>query len=340
MYLSNLKLTNFRNYETGSFRFHPAINAIVGKNGMGKTNILEGIYYLCFGKSYFASGDRYVTKHGMQFFRVSGNFIDFEEPKDVVVKYKSGLKKEIEVLGKKIERISDHIGQFLCVIISPDDVHLLLDGSEERRNFLNNTIVQTDKQYLESLLRYTHLLKQRNSLLKTFAENKSFDPLLLESITAGMYAPANYIFNKRNQQVEQIQAIFEEMYMEISGDKEKCTLLYHSQLHFKSIEALMLENVSKDKILSRTTQGIHKDDLIFKMNKEPLRNYASQGQLKSFIMALKLAQYKIIEQTAKKSPLILLDDIFDRLDEDRVKSLLVLLLKKSLDRYLLRTQMR
>ena len=325
MVLSSLKLTQFRNYESEVFSFHPTVNAIVGMNGMGKTNILDGIYYLCFGKSYFSPGDRFVVKQEGDFFRVSGTFYDNEESQEVVVKCKAGIKKEIEVQGKKIDKLYEHIGHFLCVIVAPNDIQLLLEGSEARRNFLNNTIVQTDKRYLEALIKYTHLLQQRNTLLKNFADNKTFDEVLLESITHGMYDPAAYIHEKRKQQIEQMLPLFENFYFDVSGGKEKCSVLYKSQLDNENLQSLLSKNILKDKSLTRTSQGIHKDDLIFCMNDEPLKNFASQGQLKSFVLALKLTQCKIIEGNSLKKPLMLLDDIFDKLDQTRVTNLLSLL---------------
>ena len=279
------------------------------------------MYYLCFGKSYFASGDRYVINHNNDFFRIAGRISeDFD--KEVVVRFKTGNKKDIEVLGKKIERISDHIGQILCVMIAPDDIHQLLESSEDRRNFINNTIVQSDKLYLEHLLQYTHLLKQRNALLKTFIENKTFDKHLLEAVTRGMFRPAKYIFEKRREQISSIIPLFNDFYKGICAGREICSIDYESKLEFQNMEDLLQEHIQKDRILGRTSQGIHKDDLTFLINGEPLKNFASQGQLKSFVLALKLAQYKIVEQSTGKKPMILLDDIFDKLDAFRVSQLM------------------
>ena len=321
MFLTHLKLTSFRNYEDQQFDFHPDVNALVGMNGMGKTNVLEAIYYLCFGKSYFAPGDRYVIKLNNDFFRVAGRISeDFD--KEVVVRFKTGNRKDIQVLGKKIERISDHIGQILCVMIAPDDIHQLLESSEDRRNFINNTIVQSDKVYLEHLLQYTQLLKQRNALLKSFIETKTFDHHLLEAVTSGMFRPAQYIFEKRREQISRIIPLFHDFYKGICGGKELCSIDYESKLEFQNMEDLIQDHIDKDRILGRTSQGVHKDDLVFLINGEPLKNYASQGQLKSFVLALKLAQYKIVEQSTGKKPLILLDDIFDKLDASRVSQLM------------------
>jgi DNA replication and repair protein RecF len=324
--INALKLTQFRNYEAGNLVFHNKFNAFVGLNGMGKTNILDALYYLCLGKSYFSSGDRMVIMQSKDFFRIEGTFDTNTDMEKVVIKSQSGNRKDIEVSGKKVDRIGDHVGKFLCVMIAPADIQLMLEGSEERRNFLNNTIVQTDRSYLDDLMLYSNLLKRRNALLKSFVDQRYFDPLLLESVSAGMYAPAQRIFEKRKAQVVQMQDIFTETYAEISGQRESCNITYESQLDVEDLESLMKKSLDKDRILARTSFGIHKDDLIFTMNGEPLKHFASQGQLKSFILSLKLTQYKLLETNSGKKPVLLLDDIFDKLDPSRVKHLLSLLL--------------
>lgn len=293
---------------------------------MGKTNILDALYYLCLGKSYFSSGDRMVIMQSKDFFRIEGTFDTNTDMERVVIKSQSGNRKDIEVSGKKVDRIGDHVGKFLCVMIAPADIQLMLEGSEERRNFLNNTIVQTDRNYLDDLMLYSNLLKRRNALLKSFVDQRYFDPLLLESVSAGMYAPAHRIFEKRKAQVVQMQDIFTETYAEISGQRESCSITYESQLDGEDLASLMKKSLDKDRILARTSFGIHKDDLIFTMNGEPLKHFASQGQLKSFVLSLKLTQYKLLETNSGKKPVLLLDDIFDKLDPSRVKHLLSLLL--------------
>ncbi len=327
MTINALKLTQFRNYESSSLNFHSKFNAFVGLNGMGKTNILDALYYVCLGKSYFSSGDRMVIMQAKDFFRIEATFDSDSDKEVVVIKSQSGNRKDIEVSGKKADRIGDHVGRFLCVMIAPADIQLMLEGSEERRNFLNNTIVQTDRSYLDDLMLYSNLLKRRNALLKTFADQRNFDSLLLESVTTGMYAPAQRIFEKRKRQVAQMQEIFTETYAEISGHRESCNINYDSQLYSDDLEVLMKKSIEKDRMLTRTSCGIHKDDLVFTMNEEPLKNFASQGQLKSFVLSLKLTQYKLLEANSGKKPVLLLDDIFDKLDPKRVKHLLSMLLE-------------
>lgn len=325
MHLETLKLAQFRNYEAAAIAFHPGFNVLTGSNGMGKTNILDAVYYLCLGKSFFSPGDKFVARHGSDFFRIEGNFRESGMPEKVVVKSLPGNRKEIEVNGKKLDRIGDLVGRCGCVIISPDDIHLMLEGSEERRNFLNNTIVQTDGHYLDSLLLYTQLLKRRNSLLKAFSEGQPFDPLLLDSISAGMAAPATLICHKREELVQMLSPVFNRCYAAISGAAEQVDIRYQSQLTASDILSLFKSTLDKDRILGRTTAGIHKDDLVFAMNGEPLRAFASQGQIKSFVLALKLAQYEVMRSVSGREPVLLLDDIFDKLDHSRVKHLLGLL---------------
>jgi DNA replication and repair protein RecF len=325
LHLHSIRLTQFRNYEAESIVFHPGFNVLTGANGMGKTNILDAVYYLCLGKSYFSAGDKFVVRHGSEFFRLEGTFRESGNPEKVVIKSLPGNRKEIEVNGKKLERIGDLVGRYGCVIISPDDIHLMLEGSEERRNFINNTIVQTDTLYLDNLLLYTQLLKRRNSLLKTFADGHTFDPLLLDTVSESMAAPSFLIHNKRQELVRMLSPVFNQCYGAISGSAEQVGITYQSQLESRDLITLFADTLAKDRLLARTTAGIHRDDLVFTMDGEPLKAFASQGQLKSFVLSLKLAQYSIMQSVSGRDPILLLDDIFDKLDHSRVQHLLALL---------------
>jgi DNA replication and repair protein RecF len=325
--IKELKLTQFRNYKQIDLVFDAKFIALVGMNGMGKTNVLDAIYYTCIGKSYFNSLDRHVIMQGESFFRIETVIDEGEFNEIVVVKSQESTKKEIEISGKKLSKLSDHVGRFLCVIIAPSDIHSMLEGSEERRNYLNHTISQTSRAYLDDLIIYNQLLKHRNSVLKNFAERKTFDPLLLQSISQGMYIPAQRIYNARMEVMEAMNLQFTKVYQQLSGQAEECHIEYQSDLEHGNLEHLMQNSIDKDRILGRTSRGIHKDDLIFKMNGELLKNYASQGQLKSFVMALKLTQYHILQRTNHKKPILLLDDIFDKLDQNRVKHLLKILME-------------
>ncbi len=328
MIVQKLKLTHFRNYEYLAIDFHSRVNALTGLNGMGKTNVLDALYYMCLGKSYFASGDRNVVMQNKDFFRIESDVIRYDYPEQVIVKVQAGSKKEIISSGKKAEAIGDHIGHFPVVIIAPDDVQVMLEGSEARRNFINNTIIQSDSDYLADLMLYNGLLKRRNTILKGFLDGQKYDSLLLESVTAPMYAPAQRIYARRKEVVVKLSEIFAKTYSDIAQSHERCVLSYQSQLDTQSLDYLMDRNVERDRILGRTTQGIHKDDLVFEMNSTPLKNHASQGQLKSFVLALKIAQYRMIEKNTDTKPILLLDDIFDKLDMSRVKRLLGLLVDK------------
>lgn len=325
MLFTSLHLVNFRNYTSQKLGLHPQLNVFCGENGSGKTNILDALHYVCLGKSYFTSSDKLVIRQSAEFFRVEAALEEGVNREKITIKMKQGGRKELEISGKKIDRLSDFIGRFLCVIIAPDDIHLMLEGSEQRRNFINNTLVQTDHAYLQHLVRYTDLLKQRNSALKSFADRQYFDALLLESITAGMDEPARYIHKARTEAINRLAPLFEEAYNDISGQKEQCSITYESQLATDTLPALMQRHLDRDRILCRTTQGIHKDDLLFAMNGAPLRDFASQGQLKSFVLALKMAQYTMLGQLTGRKPVFLLDDIFDKLDQHRVVHLIQML---------------
>ncbi len=288
---------------------------------MGKTNMLDAIYYVCIGKSYFTSSDKNVMNKAADFFRIVSE-LDYDKAQEVIVKVKPSQLKSIEVNSVKLEKISDHIGSNPVVMIAPIDIQLLLEGSEPRRLFMNNSIVQYSKAYLHNLLVYNRLLKQRNALLKQFNEKRFFDKTLLESISERMYEPASIIYKERLNFVNNISPIFEETYREISGDQEKCSLTYKSQLEHQDLETIFANNFDKDRILVRTSAGVHKDDIVFIMNDDPLKTFASQGQLKSFILSLKLAQYHLLHKVVGKKPILLLDDLFDKLDTNRVTYLL------------------
>ncbi|MEM9547623.1 MAG: DNA replication and repair protein RecF [Bacteroidota bacterium] len=322
MQIKSIQLTNFNNYADVRADFHPQVNALTGKNGMGKTNMLDAVYYLCIGKSYFSSGDKYVLKKGESFFRCFGTFSNSSGIEEVEIKVTPGKKKEIILSGKKRTRLSDHIGKFPCVIIAPIDIQLMLEGSEERRKLLDNTIMQYDRAYVDAILAYNRLLKQRNATLKMFAEKHYYDQTLLDSISAGMYSPAQMIYTMRNTLIDQLSPLFEKYYKIISEENEACSIGYSSHLESDTLENLFVADLEKDKILTRTSSGIHKDDIALKMNGQNLKNFASQGQLKSVIIALKLAQYEILSTKSDSLPILILDDIFDKLDRNRVEHLL------------------
>ena len=311
------------------------MNAFTGQNGIGKTNILDAIYYLCLGKSFFNSSDKQIYHHNTDAFRISAVFSSEEFDEVVTVKSISGQKKEISISEKRMKSISEHVGRFPCVMIAPVDIQILLSGSEERRNFMNNTIVQYDTGYLEDLLTYNRLLKQRNALLKQIADNQRYDKELLDVITEKMERPSVAIHEARQKFQQYLEPVFEKMYETLSGSKESCKVVYNSQLVDSSMVELCNKNRSKDMALARTSAGIHKDDLDFIMNGRELKDFASQGQLKSYVLALKLSQYRILCDIKKVKPILLLDDIFDKLDRNRVSNLLALVLNENFGQVLI-----
>jgi DNA replication and repair protein RecF len=333
LYLQALKLTNFKNYESQILLFSKHLNCFVGQNGMGKTNLLDAIYYLCMCKSHFKTSDKHITKHKEDFFRLEGNFVsgntkETTKVDKIIAKVQARKRKEFEWNQAVYDRLSDHIGRFPVVMIAPDDTLMAMEGSEERRRFLDNTLCQLDNQYLTHLMHYNKVLSQRNKLLKQFAETRTFDKILVQSYDAQLLPSANYIHQKRQEWMDNFEPIFVDYYNQISGEREAVKCIYQSKLSETDFETLLDESRDKDRILQRTTTGIHKDDLKFVFNDVPVKQFASQGQLKSYILALKLAQYELLRQEKEVAPILLLDDIFDKLDESRVQHLLELLIQK------------
>jgi DNA replication and repair protein RecF len=295
---------------------------------MGKTNILDAIYYLCMSKSYFMASDRNISRYGESFFRIEGLFELEGKNEKIVAKIIPGKKKELERNDVPYEKLSEHIGLLPIVIITPDDTSIVTEGSEERRRFLDNTLSQLNKRYLNELIFYNKILRQRNASLKQFGEKGGYNRDLLAVYDKQMLGPAKYIFEQRKIFLQHFTPILKKVHLEISGDSEIVNCEYKSQLHEQSFELLLDKNSEKDKILQRTTVGIHKDDLVLSLSGNPLKRFASQGQLKTFTIALKVAQYQMLKFEKKKPPLLLLDDIFDKLDSQRVNFLLQLLIRQ------------
>ncbi|MEL7222823.1 MAG: DNA replication and repair protein RecF [Bacteroidota bacterium] len=328
MHLDSIKLLQFKNYEQAVLQFSPQINAFVGQNGMGKTNLLDAIYYLCMGKSYFNLSDQFISQHETSFFRLDGTFVlSGEKTQGLVIKVEPKKRKELLLNKRKYERLADHVGVFPVVIVVPDDTKLIREGSEERRKFLDNTLSQLDAAYLASLLNYNQILKQRNALLKQLQGRSTPEDLLLV-YDRQLAAPAQYIHQQRQQFITNFTPPFQAAHQAICGGQESVQLTYRSTLFNGDFLELLQAARQKDSILERTTMGIHKDDLVFKLGKHPLKRLGSQGQLKSFVLALKLAQYRFLEAEKNVPPILLLDDIFDKLDPRRVTQLITYLLRE------------
>jgi DNA replication and repair protein RecF len=278
-------------------------------------------------KSHFATSDAHLVLQGEDFLRLEGDFILAEAKKTkIVAKIQPRKLKVFEHDGVAYERLGEHIGKIPVVMIAPDDTALLTEGSEERRRLMDNTLSQLDQTYLNNLMIYNKVLEQRNALLKQFAQNHTFNINLLEVYDQQLITPANYIFQQRQAFIAWLTPVFQAYYKIISDDREQPNCVYESKLQNIDFQTLLLENREKDRILHRTTSGIHRDDLLFTFQDgNPAKRFASQGQLKSFLLAIKLAQYEVLRQRTGKMPILLLDDIFDKLDMERVKHLLFLL---------------
>jgi DNA replication and repair protein RecF len=319
--LKKLSLLNYKNIAENSFEFESKINAIVGKNGIGKTTILDAIYHLAVGKSYFNPLSTQNIKHGEEFFVIDGIFEKENRNEQIICSYKKAQKKILKRNGKIYEKFSEHIGLIPIVIISPSDTDLIIEGSETRRKFIDNVISTFDTSYLNTLINYQKTLQQRNALLKYFALNQVFDADNLNIYNEQLSEFGHLIFTKRKDFLEKFIPVFQELYEVISENAEKVTIEYESQLHYDSLETLLIQNLQKDRITQYTTCGIHKDDVIFNIAGFPVKKFGSQGQQKSFLIALKLAQFDFIKKHTKTLPILLFDDIFDKLDAFRVQQI-------------------
>lgn len=324
MYLQQLSVINFKNYAEAELTFSEGVNAFVGNNGAGKTNILDAIHYLSLCKSYFNPIDSQQVKQGTDFFIINGTFDRNDLPETVACSVKKNQKKVFKRNKKDYQRLADHIGLFPLVMVSPYDASIIMEGSEERRKFVDNVISQTDNHYLDELIIYNKILANRNALLKRIAETGRFDPSLLEVLDEQLVASGAKIFNKRRQFLESFTVLFNQYYQFLTEDAEKVELVYESQLLNDDFATLLKKTTEKDRVLERTTAGIHRDDLQFSIHGMPLKKFGSQGQQKSFLIALKLAQYMYLQQQKGFKPLLLLDDIFDKLDEHRITKLMQL----------------
>ena len=322
MHLKTLNLINYKNFKNQTFEFNSKVNCFVGSNGVGKTNILDAIYHLSFGKSYFNPIASQNIKHGEDFFVVDGRYSKDLKEEKIIVSLKKGGKKVIKRNSKSYNRFSDHIGLLPLVIISPVDRDLITEGSDLRRKFIDGVISQNDKIYLDQIIRYNKILSQRNSLLKQFYLSRTFDHDTIEIYDEELSKIGNLIFNKRKEFLELFSPIFFEKYSIISNNKEKVNLNYKSQLKNHALQELLISNIEKDKVLQYTSVGIHKDDIEFLIGNYPIKKFGSQGQQKSFLIALKLAQYEVLKAKSGNSPILLLDDIFDKLDSKRVKQII------------------
>ncbi len=324
MYLKQLSLLNYKNISDKSFDFDEKINCFVGKNGKGKTNILDAIFHLSHGKSYFNPLAVQNIKHEEEFFLIDGTFSKNEKEEKVACSLKRGQKKILKRNNKVYDKLSDHVGFIPLVIISPSDTNLISEGSDVRRKFIDSVISTLDNSYLNELIQYNKLVAQRNALLKYFALNQSFDNETLSIYNEQIIPIGTNIFEKRKQFLESFIPIFQKYYQLISDNAENVQLVYSSNLFENTLAELLLNNINKDRALQYTSVGIHKDDLSFEIDNYPIKKFGSQGQQKSFLIALKLAQFDFIKQQSGVLPILLFDDIFDKLDESRVQKIVAM----------------
>lgn len=321
MHLKKLSLFNYKNFSEIDFDFDPKINCFVGKNGIGKTNVLDAIYHLAYGKSYFNPLAVQNIRHGEEFFVVDAEFSKQDRTEQILCSLKKGQKKILKRNGKVYEKFSDHIGFIPLVIISPADQDLITEGSETRRKFIDTVISQLDAAYLQQLIQYQKIISQRNALLKYFALNHVFEQDTLGIYNEQLHHLGQIIFEKRKTFIEEFLPIFNKHHEAITGADEKVRLVYESSLHTSNLLQLLKENISKDRALQYTSVGIHKDDLLFEIDEYPIKKFGSQGQQKSFLIALKLAQFEFVKKESGENPILLFDDIFDKLDESRVEKI-------------------
>lgn len=318
MYLKKISLFNYKNFSEANFEFDTKINCFVGKNGIGKTNVLDAIYHVSYGKSYFNPLAIQNIKHGEEFFVIDAELEKENRAEQIVCSLKKGQKKILKRNGKVYDKFSDHIGFVPLVIISPADRDLIIEGSETRRKFMDSVISQLDAIYLQQLIQYQKIISQRNALLKYFALNHVFDNDTLSIYNEQLNEFAQSIFEKRKSFIEGFIPIFNKHHQAITDSQETVQLVYESHLFENDLLTLLQENLSKDKALQYTSVGVHKDDLSFEIDSHPIKKFGSQGQQKSFLIALKLAQFEFLKKQSGVKPILLFDDIFDKLDESRV----------------------
>lgn len=331
MHLENLSIVNFKNYESLDLNFIKGVNCISGKNGVGKTNLLDAIYYLALTKSYFNPIDNQMLRHGEKMMMVRGEFEIDEKKEKITCGIRSGQKKMVKRNQKEYEKIAEHIGLIPLVIITPFDSYLILEGSDVRRKFMDGIISQEKKSYLQSLLQYNRALQQRNLLLKHFSREHHFDKDSLEIWDEKLIEFGEPIHNLRKEFIENFVPVFQDFYSKISVGKENVSLDFRSSLSDGDYRQQLKNNLNEDLLKQYTGRGVHKDDLVFTIDGFPLKKFASQGQQKTFLLALKLAQFRQMQEVMGKTPILLLDDIYDKLDELRMRELMKLVTEKGFE---------
>lgn len=324
MYLESLSLLNFKNLEEVDIQFSPDLNCFIGNNGAGKTNLMDAIYYLSFCKSFLNPVDSMNIRHGEEFFVIQGKYSRKGTEEIIHCGLKQGQKKSFKRNKKEYQRLSEHIGLLPLIVITPSDADLIMGGSEERRRFLDSLISQYDTQYLDALVRYNRALLQRNKLLKLFAAERYFSEESLEVWSDQLAHYGEQIHTKRVEYIARLEPIFQHYYELISSGKEQIAMTHESQLYEGDFSTQLKESIERDRMLQYTSVGVHKDDILFKLGDFPIKKLGSQGQKKTYLVAMKLAQFDFIKTMAGMTPILLLDDIFDKLDKSRVEQIVKL----------------
>ena len=321
MYIEEISIVNFKNLKNAQVAFSPRLNCLIGNNGSGKTNLLDAVYYLSFCKSFFNPVDQFNINHDEDFFILNGNYKRLDSAETIACGLQKGQKKQFKRNSKVYKKLMEHIGLLPLVMITPSDTSLILGGSDERRKFMDGVISQYNQNYLDDLLKYNRALLQRNNLLKLFISDRYFDAELLSIWDEQLIEYGSRIHTERSNFVEKLVPVFQQFYSFISQENEKVGLEHQSDLYNNSIGKLLKESLQKDRAAQYTTVGIHKDDLVFNIDSFPIKKLGSQGQNKTYLVALKLAQYEFIKEISGMKPILLLDDIFDKLDRHRVEQI-------------------
>ena len=319
--INKISLLQFRNYSSAVFEFVSPVTCITGANGSGKTNLLDAVYYLCYTKSYFSAYQQNSVQNGLDGFRVTGSFNKAGKPEIISCKWKAG-KKEVFKNDVEYEKITDHIGAYSAVMIAPDDTELINEHSELRRKWIDGILSQVHREYLEKLMRYQRVLLQRNAWLKNQAFKPAENYTELEYYNAGLAADGTYIYEQRKAFLQEFLPLLNDFYHRLSNGNEVIQVTYTSDLAKQPLLVWLEQNLQHDLRYQRTLRGIHKDDWDFRLNDMALKQFGSQGQKKSFLFALKLAQYAYLNKALGSMPILLLDDIFEKLDQNRMESLL------------------
>lgn len=317
--LEKIVISDFRNIQLQELEFSPNVNCISGNNGEGKTNLLDAIYYLSMTKSAFASSDKFNFRHGTEEFSLAGTYrMENGLSSRFAIRMTSKGEKKVRRDDKPYQRVSEHIGVLPIVMVSPSDISMVSDSGEERRRFVNAVLSQMDAQYMASLQQYNRLLMQRNRMLK----ESDVDRSLLEVVDLRMSVLAEPIYQARKRFVEDLNPVVAEYYRALSGGSEDVDIVYESELSKAGLAQLLGASFERDRVMKYTTSGIQRDDFAFRMNAHPIRRFGSQGQQKSFLVSLKFAQYEIMKRNYGFAPVLLLDDVFDKLDMGRISNLL------------------